>query len=143
MSKPTKYSLATAAILSAWFTGCAWTQIAYSPNPAAVRNPAEAFERLAMTPKRFRPTKIEMHETFATILYTGEVAGGGIKSVPVPFNEIEQIFLLQNGDEFAVRAVDGSGAKIYEYVAMDSKKATELIDALSALANASRRNSPL
>ena len=112
-------------------SGCVtWTPVPYSPNPAAITNPAEDFQRLVMTAKVWRPAKIEMHESFATLLYAGP---NGIQTVTIPFKEVVKIEVLTSGEDFILRAKDAAGAKIYEYVATNQKNAQDLADVFAVL----------
>ena len=136
MSRSSLIAIASSAFVVVLTSGCAsWKPVPYTPNPASVGDPVEDFHRLAMTAKRFRPTKVEMQPTFATLFYTGP-AYGGVKSVPVPFKEIEKIVIVTSGGEYAVRALDGAGTPVYEYVAVNQKNAQAMADVLAALSKA-------
>lgn len=125
------------AALILGLTGCAsWKPVPYTPDATASTNPAEDFQRLVMTAKSYRPSRIDMHDSFATLVY-GAIATGPssaqMQTVTIPFKEIETITLLSSGGDFAVRASDSAGAPIYEYVAMSRNSAEEFINVLAAL----------
>jgi hypothetical protein len=124
----------TAAVLALLLTACAsWQPVPYTPTPVALSDAPEDFQRLVMTAKRWRPNRIEMHRTFASLLYYRDDVPGGVHTVTVPFTEIERIEIVTSGGEYAVRASDSDGVRIYEYVAMNQQKAQDFADVLAAL----------
>ena len=132
-----KMMLLLSAVGIAITAGCGtWVAVAYTPNPAAVSNAPEDFQRLVMTAKTWRPTKIEMHDTFATLTYIGANIPGGVQTVTVPFKEITKIEVLQKGEQYILRATDAAGQKIYEYVSINQKNAQDLADVFAALIGA-------
>lgn len=133
-------ALALSAIVGGVLSGCGWKTIPYTPNPAAVRDPAEDFQRLVSMAKMFRPTRVEMSRsgTFASLFYIGTNVTNGVDTVTVPFGEIRYIELLTARGEFVVRATDASGERLYDYVAMDEAKARQFADVLAALAARAR-----
>lgn len=116
-------------------SGCVtWTPVPYTPNPAAVSNPAEDFQRLVLTAKVWRPMRVEMHETFAALLYATQY---GPTTVAIPFKEVAKLEVLTSGDgDYILRAQDAAGTNLYEYVATNQKNAQDLADALAALSGA-------
>ena len=131
MTKSPIRSLLAAAIACALATGCVtWTPVPYTPNPAAITNPSEDFQRLVMSAKVWRPLKIDMHETFAALIYATE---HGPRTLTIPFKEVVKIEVLSSGEDYILRAKDAAGANIYEYVATNQKNAQDLADVLAAL----------
>ena len=109
------------------------TPVPYTPNPAAITSPAEDFQRLVMTAKVWRPLRIEMHETFATLIY---VTQNRPHSLTVPFKEVVKVEVLTSGEDYILRAKDAAGANIYEYVSINQKNAQDLADVFAALSGA-------
>lgn len=105
----------------------------YDPQPAASERPAEDFIRLVMMAKRWKPEKIEVKKTFATLWYIGSDIPTGSTSVTIPYEEVAHIKVGTVRGHDVVRVTDADGAKLYEYLAMDMDKAKAFADAMSAL----------
>ncbi len=114
--------------------GCAsWKPLPYSPKPLS-EEPADAFMRLLMTARMWRPTKIDVKPKFAVMTYVVNGQYGGITTVTLPFEEISRVDLLSNkGQEFDVDVLDKKGERLYRYLASDEAKAQEFVDVMVAL----------